>query len=168
MMRASPTILKRPRPGEPVAEANAVGAQQQLVGIKSLDLSSLPEVYVLPCRKRERTTCRSGRPASGICPPVITRRILSQPDTQRALERAIGCLRCDFGHEPDKRRVAFEDHVELAHLVAGHAVGAARADRPRSPPALHPRRPRADARRLTADAHVVLHAAYCQIRLCSV
>src|ERR1700716_1492179 len=43
-------------------------------------------------------------------------------DAQRAMRRRAGPIRLNVGDEADKRRIAFEDHVELTHLVTLHAV----------------------------------------------
>src|SRR5205814_9058279 len=49
-------------------------------------------------------------------------------DAQYAMKRTIRRIRINIGDDADKRRIAFEDHVELAHLVALHTVRALRID----------------------------------------
>src|ERR1700716_3654848 len=44
------------------------------------------------------------------------------------MERTVGRHRLDVRYETDKRGVAFEDHVELTHLVALHTVRTLRID----------------------------------------
>src|SRR2546423_8128167 len=49
-------------------------------------------------------------------------------DAQHALGRTVRRHGIDFRTEAHKRRIAFEDHVELAELVTLHAVRALRID----------------------------------------
>ena len=49
-------------------------------------------------------------------------------NSQRAMERPVWSVRLDIRYEAHKGGIAFEDHVELAHLVALHAVRTLRID----------------------------------------
>src|SRR5438876_1516718 len=49
-------------------------------------------------------------------------------NAQRAMQRRAWPIRFDVGDEADERGIAFEDHVELAELVAFHPVRALRID----------------------------------------
>src|SRR5213080_3769918 len=49
-------------------------------------------------------------------------------DAQYAMRRTVRSRRLDFRDKADECRVAFEDHVELAHTIALHAVRALRID----------------------------------------
>ena len=63
------------------------------------------------------------RIGSGLNPPACLLRIEIR-NPQRALERPRRRIGLHVGHECHERRVALENHVELAHLIALHAVRA--------------------------------------------
>src|SRR5438128_11065834 len=67
------------------------------------------------------------RVAAALNPLTVILRV-EIADAQRAMRRSAGPIGFDVRDKADERGVAFEDHVELAELVALHAVRTLRID----------------------------------------
>src|SRR6266851_194614 len=68
------------------------------------------------------------RGVAAILDPMAVVLRIKITNAQRAMERTVGRHRLDIGNEANKRRIGFEDHVELTHFVALHAVWTLRID----------------------------------------